>query len=483
MPPRSSSRPAPAPVKAPVAEPPKPPGKLDLPAPSWIYWVIALLTAAMFVGVFTSESGDSDTWWHLKTGQYIVQQHKLPVPDPFAWTTYMGKDVYPGESVTRNFNLTHEWLAQVVMYLAFAAKGFTGMILLRGIWLTGFCALVGFIAYRRSGSFYRSFGASIAVIFVARNFVADRPQYFTYVFIAATILILESRKRLWLLPPLFIVWANCHAGFIMGWVVMGAYCGESLLARFRGKVQPDERRLWTMCLAAIVLSGLNPNVYNVVRVLGYFRQDRLQASIWEWQMPKYWEISPFTILMCGSAALLLLNWRKSRPVDWVLLGIFSASGLMAMRNIFLVSIWAPVLFAAYAPRWEDRKTKTVQWALTAIVIAASAWYVSMLLSLLTAAALLVVFFLIVTNRYPIVAAAPIGPPVANGIRHEFATKTAFQFRGSTWNYPVAAADFLLEHKITGRLFNTYGQGGYLLWRLYPQRQVFVDRRALHETLS
>ena len=33
-----------------------------------------------------------------------------------------------------------------------------------------------------------------------RNFVADRPQYVTYVFLALTILILESRERLWLLP-------------------------------------------------------------------------------------------------------------------------------------------------------------------------------------------------------------------------------------------------------------------------------------------
>ena len=54
-------------------------------------------------------------------------------------------------------------------------------------------------------------------------------------------------------------------------------------------------------------------------MLRYYRQSPLQSSIWEWQRPKYWELSPFTILMYGSALLLLLNWRKSRPVDWILL--------------------------------------------------------------------------------------------------------------------------------------------------------------------
>src|SRR5262249_10630074 len=146
------------------------------------------------ISLFTSEAGDVDTWWHLKTGQYVVQQHKMPVPDPFSWTTYMGKDTYPGEAVTRRFNLTHEWLSQAMMYSAVAAKVFTGLILLRGIWLTALCGIVGLIAYRRSGSFYRSFAVSLAIVFVLRNFVADRPQYVTYVFLAITILIMEWRK-------------------------------------------------------------------------------------------------------------------------------------------------------------------------------------------------------------------------------------------------------------------------------------------------
>ena len=96
---------------------PSNPSKLSLPAPG----VAArrdpgALGALLLISLFTTECGDTDTWWHLKTGQYIVQQHKLPVPDPFAWTTYMWKPAYPGEETTRYFNLTHEWLSQVLLY-------------------------------------------------------------------------------------------------------------------------------------------------------------------------------------------------------------------------------------------------------------------------------------------------------------------------------------------------------------------------------
>ena len=65
---------------------------------------------------------------------------------------------------------------------------------MRAFWLTAFCAIAGLIVYRRTGAFYRAFGVAFATVCVLRNFVADRPQYVTYVFLALTILILESRE-------------------------------------------------------------------------------------------------------------------------------------------------------------------------------------------------------------------------------------------------------------------------------------------------
>jgi hypothetical protein len=477
MPPRSSSRPAPVPPPAP--EPVKL-GPFDLPAPSWTRLAIAFLAAFLLFSLFTSETGDSDTWWHLKTGQYIVQEKKLPVPDPFSWTTHLGKESYPGEEMTRRFNLTHEWLSQAAMYAAYAALDFKGLIGLRALWLTAFCFLVGLVAYQRSHSFYRSLAVSLATITVLRNFIADRPQYFTYVFLVLTIAILESRKRLWLLPPLFIVWANCHAGFVMGWVVMGAYCGESLFYRWRGRPQADERRLWTMALVSMAVSGLNPNYFNVVPVLRYYRQSPLQSSIWEWQRPKYWEISPFMIMMCGAAALLALKWRKTRPVDWMLLFVFSVSALMATRNIFLVGIWGPVLIAGYAPPWEHRKREAAAWVLLGGVIALSAYYLTFFFSFVTMAAIAAAFGLAATRRYPIVLAGIVALLLAAGIRFQIVHKHGFQFRGAMWKYPDAAAEFILKNNLKGRMFNTYGQGGYLIWRLWPHQQVFLDGRALNE---
>ena len=45
-----------------------------------------------------------------------------------------------------------------------------------------------------------------------------------------------------------------------------------------------------------------------------------------------------------------------------------------------------------------------------------------------------------------------------------------------FDFAKGAVDFLEREKITGTMFNTYGIGGYLLYRGYPDRKVFIDGR-------
>ena len=108
----------------------------------------------LFLGLFLMTLrpiADPDFWWHLKTGQYVWQQHSLPVPDPFAYTTATARPAYAGEERTRDFNLTHEWLAQALFYLIYRAAGIGGLVLFRAAVLTAFCALAGLLAWRRCG--------------------------------------------------------------------------------------------------------------------------------------------------------------------------------------------------------------------------------------------------------------------------------------------------------------------------------------------
>src|SRR5450432_2636703 len=142
MPPRTRKNPAPtrpAPLP-PVLLPPA-------PAPSSLRPLLMGLTVLLLLAWFTGEIADTDIWLHLKTGQHTLETRALTVPDPFSYTSNLPGSSYAGEATTRYFNLTHEWLAQSIMYLVYTVAGFPGLVLLRAAVLIGFCGLVGLMAY------------------------------------------------------------------------------------------------------------------------------------------------------------------------------------------------------------------------------------------------------------------------------------------------------------------------------------------------
>jgi hypothetical protein len=413
------------------------------PLPRWFLPLLLALSGALLVGWFSPEISDPDFWWHLKTGQYIFQNHALPVPDPFAYTTAMGSPAYAGEPRTRYFNLTHEWLAQVLLYAVYRGFGFGGVVLFRAALLALACGIMGWVAYRRSGSVYRGLAAAFASAGVVSAFAADRPFVITFLFLAVTIAILdfagrEARPVLWLLPPLLLIWANCHGGYFLGWVVLGAYSGEALLLRWRKRPVPGDRVLWAFCVISVAFSGLNPNGFRIPQILGYYRGSYLTSRLLEWAPTQWWPPRWYSLLLFGAVAVLLWARRRVRVVDWLLFAAFTLAAFTAYRNIVLVGLFAPMLIVSYLPAWR-RGTPMV------------------------------------------LHLAAIGA-VAAGMVAGISGGSFFQFRVNPWKWPSGAADFLLAHHITQPMFNSYEYGGYLMWRLWPQQRVFIDGRALNESV-
>jgi hypothetical protein len=413
------------------------PAAPSVPPARWLKAVTLLLTAVCLMGLFSSTIADTDFWWHLKTGQYIVQRHSLPVPDPFAYTTAV-TPAYQGEEQVRHFNLTHEWLSQVLMYATYAIAGFPGIVLTRAVLLASLCGLAGFLAARLSGSFYAGIAAACATASVAVAFAADRPGVVSFLGVAVFVSLLELRRLRWALPPLALLWSNCHGGFLLGWVVLLAYSAETLLIRPRATALRASRQLWLVTACAIAASGINPNGFGVVSTVLAYRRSPMTANLIEWQAPKLW--GPpygFDILLYAALGVLVLSWRKVRPAHWILFAAFAGAALTAFRNTALIGFLAPVLIAAYFP-FHVKMPRAFAWAALILAVAvlavgcAQGWFLQ--------------------------------PEVAE------------------WTIPAGAADYLLEHGVTGPMFNTYEQGGYLIWRLWPQERVFIDGRSLSETV-
>ena len=407
------------------------------PPTRWLKTATLLLTGVCLLGVFSTEIADTDFWWHLRTGKYIVARHSLPVPEPFAYTTSVAV-AYPGEEQVRHFNLTHEWLSQVLIYTTYAVAGFPGIVLARAVLLASLCGWAGFLAARLSANFYAGIAAACAAASVFTAFAADRPGVVSFLGVAVFVSLLELRRGWWALPPLALLWSNCHGGFLLGWVVLLAYSVETLPLRPRTTWARDSRRLWLVTACAIAGSGINPNGFGVVSTVFAYRRSPMTANLIEWQAPSLW--GPpygFDILLYAAALVLVLSWRKVRPAHWILFAAFAGASLTTFRNTPLIGFLAPVLIAAYFP-------------LRVKVPGGLAWVP------------------------PILAVA--------GVAAGFAQGRFLQLRVAAWTIPAGAADYLLEHHVSGPMFNTYEQGGYLIWRVWPQERVFIDGRSLSETV-
>jgi hypothetical protein len=436
--PRTSS-PAPGNPAGPAPAAPPPPLPRD--------WRLGLLILAgiLLWGSYSSEIADTDFWWHLKTGQYILETRSLPAPDPFSYTTSLGSPAYEGEEQVRHFNLTHEWLAQTLWYVLYLLGGFPLLVLWKGALLAALCAIAGYLAAWRSGNFYVGLAAAFVGMPVVKLFAADRPPLLTFLLVGVFVLLLEkyyageAGRWIWLLAPLQWFWANLHGGFFLGWVVLGAYLAGSWKL-------PSERRrtLWIAAGAGVLASAVNPNGWAVFEVLRDYRQSYLTRTLIEWKRPPLWG-PPYTfnVLLYLSAAALLLNAKRVRLADALLLLAFGAAGLLAFRNVIFVAFLAPVLLAAYgwpmAARYMPRMPASLLAAATAVALLA-------------------------------------------GLIGGFWQGELFQLRAAEWRFPEQASEFLKKHQIKARMFNSYEYGGYLIWSLWPQMQAFIDGRALNESV-
>ncbi len=386
------------------------------PIPATTRWLLPaalVLTAVFLLGLFSTEMSDPDAWWHLATGRYIVQHHRLPTPDPFAYTTAKAAPASPDEARTRQFNLTHEWLAQAAWYGVYRAGGFAAVVLWKAVLLALLCGLTGWVAARRAQSGWWGIAAALAAASLAIEFAHDRPALLTYVFTAAFLAILESRRRLYLLPLLALIWANCHGGFFLGWIVCGAYAIDAIARR-----APDWRKVFAAGAAAVLASGFNPNGFAVLATVLQYRQSPLQATLIEWSRADLWGPPyAFDLLLYGAALALALAWRRVRLSDWLLFAAFAAAALMAFRNEMLIGLLAPVLIASYAPR-ERLKAMAARFR-------PRAGYIRPLRAL------------------PYAALAALMATTAWGA----ARGSFFQLRAAEWSYPAGAAAFLLQHRI------------------------------------
>ena len=413
------------------------------------------LIYAFLAGLRTAS--DFDLGWQMATGRWVLQHHSVPLTDVLSYTAAGEPWTYPVG-------------AGIIFYLAYQVGGY---VLISWI---GALACVGTIALLlRRGSAVAAAIAILSVPLIALRTTPRADMYTVVLFAAFLSLLFEhhqtGRAALWLLPLLMLAWVNLHFGFAAGLALMLAYIGAELLAAILDRtsrpgaiVRLRVATPWLMLTLLVTL--VNPWGLGIYRAL--LRQERANQTQQLW-------IAEWTRVPLSWTAIRGALWlRQSWGAIYLLLAIAMVAAVIALLRTQLAA--AILLLLATYPAVHYARMGAV-FACVVVVVAAPLLSTAITelslkflstrvraIALVTAVTLLVLLaslrgFDLITNRHYLRGTdeAVFGP-------------------GISWWFPQRAAEFVEREQLPGQIFDTYNEGGYLAWRLGPQRLVYIDGR-------
>lgn len=406
-------------------------------AAAWLFGA-AGLSLAFTVQAFR----DPDAWWHLAVGR-IIAARGIPGSEPFSFlgapNGWIGQQWGYEVGLARLVDLGGPGLAMLVMGLvASAALLVTALAVPRGMDVAGWARA----------------SAMLLSGLVFGELVGVRGQVISLLGCACVLLVVArwrdgSARAPWLLVPLVAVWANLHAGFVIGVFIPVLVAATIAVWRRVDRAHAPTASLRTLLLAtalatfAVMFNPAGPHLYGYV--IQTFANPTLTQGIVEWQSPSFH--NTFLRLFEVEVVVLVALWALSRrpdPID-VVLGVATVvMSLQAQRNVAVFAVVAVPQLARYGnlavARLSQRRRPNPRRP-------APSWFVP-------GCAALVVALTLVVDVLP-------------------ATRASATADYEAAHYPKAAADYAAAHLRGQRLYSTYEWGGYLAYRFPDDRAVYI----------
>ncbi len=212
---------------------------------------------------------NSDFWLHLATARDWLGNKFSLGQDPYSYT---GSGTW----------VNHSWLYDLLVYGLFQAFGGPGVVIVKAALLLALVIVMLSIRRRGQSLWLPGVCTAVAVLAMSPRFLMQ-PEVVSFVLLGVTLLLLmrrdlrpepevERKRRaatpvpwlgeradrpLWLLVPLFALWVNLDAWFVLGPLAVALYLAGSLIEAFFAQGKPNAPRpgAWRP-LAAVLAAGV-----------------------------------------------------------------------------------------------------------------------------------------------------------------------------------------------------------------------------------
>jgi MFS family permease len=394
--------------------------------PAWLWFGIGVYALVVMCG--KALLNDSDTYWQIAVGQWILDHHALPRVDIYSFTK-------AGEPWTSS-----SWLSQVLYATSYNLVGWTGPVVLAAACIGATFALLAHILGRRIPTSFALAVATAALVLSIGHFLARPHVLVLPIMLAWANGLMSASERgeapsPWLLP-LIALWANLHGGFVFGLVLVGAFALDALWNAERAQHRSLALRWAAFGIGALLACCATPYGWGSILAAGKILSlGELLHLIYEWMPADFSKFSAFEmaiLVLIGGA--LYSGVKLTPPRIALVLGLLHMA-LSHVRNIEIFALLLPiVVLAPVASQFALRPAWLARAGAPMPVLA--------------------VLFALLGGWTWLVAA-----------------NTTFAPRES--QSPAAVVDALKAHN-SKRVLNDLPFGGYLIWRQIP---VFVDGRA------
>jgi hypothetical protein len=340
--------------------------------------------------------------------------------------------------------VNHHWLASILFYAASSTLGMSGLNACY-VALGALAFLLYLNTAEQDAGLVTTAGLISPMLLLMAARPGIRPEIFSVFCLSIFVVVIRQVRSgtlafhwVWALPVVEVVWVNLHPGFILGPSLLGAYLLSDALAR-----KLETVRRWLPVLLVTSLAGLlNPN--GIQGLLFPFTVSNNYAMPVRENMPLFqlqdsgitWTVEAVMLAFLASTFVAV---RRRARLEY---GLVLFTAVLAGMNVAFFRVH--VFFGYFA-----------LLAICANIRAVRA----------------------VSKGYP-----KISPAVAWS-----AALAALCFciavPGASWrNFGIglvknddALANVLRDNQISGRVFNGYSSGGYLIYH-FPAQKVFIDSR-------